>query len=104
MVTLGKYHNPDELVSFDSETIPANFLQKLRSEACRIPLKPSDKIKFYTKQEMRNGIKQADGNKIAIPSPNLFDAVVLSFDNSANITTNKVDKSHRPRPMKTMGR
>lgn len=103
-VTLGKYHNPDELVSFDSEKIPANFLQKLRSEACRIPLKPSDKIKFYTKQEMRNGIKQADGNKIVIPSPNLFDAVVLSFDNSANITANKVDKSHRPRPMKTMGR
>ena len=85
-VVLGKYHNPDELVSFDSETIPANFLQKLRSEACRIPLKPSDKIKFYTKQEMRNGIRQADGNKIVIPSPNLFDAVVLSFDNSANIT------------------
>lgn len=103
-VALDKYHNPDELVSFDSETIPANFLQKLRSEACRIPLKPSDKIKFYTKQEMRNGIRQADGSKIVIPSPNLFDAVVLSFDNSANITTNKVDKSHRPRPMKTMGR
>ena len=35
-VALGKYHNPDELVSFDSEKIPANFLQKLRSEACRI--------------------------------------------------------------------
>ena len=80
-VTLGKYHNPDELVSFDSEKIPANFMQKLRSEACRIPLKPSDKIKFYTKQEMRNGVKQADGSKIVIPSPNLFDAVVLSFDN-----------------------
>jgi phage terminase large subunit len=104
-VTLGTYHNPDELVSFDSETIPANFLQKLRSESCRIPLKPSDKIKFYTKQEMRNGIKQPDGSKIVIPSPNLFDAVVLSFDNNANITTNRrVDKSHRPRPVRTMGR
>lgn len=103
-VELGKYHNPDELVSFDSEKIPANFLQKLRSESCRIPLKPSDKIKFYTKQEMRNGIKQNDGSKIVIPSPNLFDAVVLSFDNSANITAKRVDKSHRPQPMKTMGR
>ena len=88
----GKYIDPDELVSFDSATIPQNFLQKLRSEACRMPLKPSDKIKFYTKQEMRNGIRQPDGSKIVIPSPNLFDAVVLSFDNSANIS--KVSDVH----------
>lgn len=103
-VAHGKYCDPDDLVSFDSESIPANFLQKLRSEACRMPLKPSDKFKFYTKQEMRNGIKQPDGSKIIIPSPNLFDAVVLSFDNSANITNNRVDRTHRPQPMKTMGR
>jgi phage terminase large subunit len=90
-VTQGKYINPDDLVSFDSETIPAKFLQKLRSEACRMPLKPADKIKFYTKPEMRAGITiiGAGGSrdKVVIPSPNLFDAVVLSFDNSANIST-----------------
>ena len=100
----GKYIDPDELVSFDSTTIPQNFLQKLRSEACRMPLKPSDKIKFYTKQEMRNGIRQPDGSKIVIPSPNLFDAVVLSFDNSANITQSRVNKTHRPQAMRPMGR
>ena len=33
-----------------------------------------------------------DGSKIVIPSPNLFDAVVLSFDNSANIS--KVSDVH----------
>ncbi|MGB3724856.1 MAG: phage terminase large subunit, partial [Glaciecola sp.] len=89
-VTHGKYCDPAELVSFDSETIPHGFMQKLRSEACRMPLKPADTFKFYTKQEMRNGIKQPDGSKIVIPSPNLFDAVVLSFDNSANITHKRV--------------
>lgn len=99
-----KYIDPDELVSFDSESIPANYLQKLRSEACRMPLKPADTFKFYTKQEMRNGIKQPDGSKIVIPSPNLFDAVVLSFDNSANITQSKVNKTHRPQAMRPMGR
>lgn len=99
-----KYIDPDELVSFDSESIPANYLQKLRSEACRMPLKPADTFKFYTKQEMRNGIKQPDGSKIVIPSPNLFDAVVLSFDNSANITQSRVNKTHRPQAMRPMGR
>jgi|GEM_PF-780007 phage terminase large subunit len=99
-----KYIDPDELVSFDSESIPANYLQKLRSEACRMPLKPADTFKFYTKQEMRNGIRQPDGSKIVIPSPNLFDAVVLSFDNSANITQSIVNKTHRPQAMRPMGR
>lgn len=103
-VVHGKYCDPAELVSFDSETIPHGFMQKLRSEACRMPLKPADTFKFYTKQEMRNGIRQPDGSKIVIPSPNLFDAVVLSFDNSANITHKRVDRTHRPQPMKTMGR
>lgn len=99
-----KYIDPEELVSFDSESIPANYLQKLRSEACRMPLKPADTFKFYTKQEMRNGIRQPDGSKIVIPSPNLFDAVVLSFDNSANITQSRVNKTHRPQAMRPMGR
>lgn len=107
-VVHGKYHDPDELVSFDSEKIPSNMLQKLRSEACRMPLKPADSFKFYTKQEMRAGItiigEGGSRDKIVIPSPNLFDAVVLSFDKSANISRNRVDTSHRPAPMRPMGR
>lgn len=103
-----KYIDPDELVSFDSEKIPAKYLQKLRSEACRMPLKPDHTFKFYTKQEMRNGIYHTDESgaksKIVIPSPNLFDAVVLSFDNSANITQSRVNKTHRPQAMRPMGR
>lgn len=99
-VKLGKYHDPDTLISFDSDKISAEMISKLRSEACRMPLKPSDKITFYTKEEMRRGVGP---DKIKIPSPNLFDAVVLSFDKSS-IITKAINRNYRPRPMRAMGR
>ena len=101
-VKLKMYHDPDSLISFDSEKISPEMISKLRAEACKMPLKPSDKIAFYTKAEMRAGIKMPDGSKIKIPSPNLFDAVVLSFDESS-IMTKVIDKTRRPRPMPQMG-
>lgn len=79
-VVHGKYYDPDDLISFCSEGIDSRMMAKFRAECCKIPIKPSDKIAFYSKQEMRDGIKQADGRKIKIPSPNLFDAAKLSFD------------------------
>lgn len=87
-VVNGAYHDPDTLVSFSSEGIPAPMMAKLRAECCRMPLKEADTIKFYTKKEMREGIKQPDGSRIKIPSPNLFDPAVLSFDKDGII--NKV--------------
>jgi hypothetical protein len=102
-VTLGKYHDPETLVSFCSEGIDAQTMSKLRSECCRMPFKPGDTITFYTKEEMRKGITQPDGSRIKIPSPNLFDAAVLSFDNSATITPT-INMTHRPAPRRTMGR
>ncbi|MCH9645654.1 MAG: phage terminase large subunit [Proteobacteria bacterium] len=108
-VTLDKYHDPDTLVSFktynekDKTGIKPDMMAKLRSEACRTPIKPSDKICFYTKQELRSGIQQKDGKKLVIPSPNLFDAAVLSFDNACII--NHINTSAvMPRPLQTMGR
>lgn len=88
-VKLDKYHNPDELISFDSKTIKPNMLQKLRAEACKIPLKPADTIKFYTKDELRKGIMMPDGRRVSIPSPNLLDAAVLSFDDDGIIYNHK---------------
>lgn len=88
-VVHGIYHNPEELISFCSESIKPEMLKKLESEACKTPLKPSDKIAFYTKPELRKGILMPDGSRLKIPSPNLFDALVLSFDNAANITKNE---------------
>lgn len=98
-----KYHDPDTLISFDSATISPEMMSKLRAECCRLPLKPADTIKFYTKEEMRKGIKQPDGSSIKIPSPNLFDAAVLSFDNAGII--NHINAPVRmPKPLRSMSR
>jgi phage terminase large subunit len=64
----GKYHNPDELISFSSE-IPS--LTKLRSELCRMPIKPNGNglFELYSKPEMKN--------KFKFKSPNLADSVMM---------------------------
>lgn len=82
-VVLKKYHNPDDLISFDSDGIEPRVMSKFRAECCRVPLKPSDTIHFYTKEEMRKGIRQPDGRTIKIPSGNLFDSAHLSFDEAS---------------------
>ena len=84
-VVEGKYHDPDTLVSFDSATIDQAMMEKFKAEACKTPIKPGDTVKFYTKEEMRRGVSLPDGSKLVIPSPNLFDAAVLSFDKASII-------------------
>ena len=79
-VVEGKYHDPDDLISFDSETIKPEMIEKLKAEACKTPIKPGNTIKFYTKDELRKGVPLPDGSRLKLPSPNLFDAAVLSFD------------------------
>lgn len=96
-VVKDKYHDPDELISIDSSSISPEMIAKLRAEACRIPLKPSDKITFYTKEEMRRGVKTSNGT-MKIPSPNLFDAIVVSFDKSSIIS--KTPRAVMPPPIK----
>lgn len=91
-VTEGKYHDPDTLISFatyDEETgsgIKPDMLEKLKAEACKTPIKPGDTVKFYTKDELRKGVPLPDGSRLKIPSPNLFDAAVLSFDKASIIS------------------
>jgi len=90
-VTEGKYHDPDTLVSFasyDPKTkygITPQMMEKLKAESCKTPIKPGDTVKFYTKQELRKGVVLPDGSRLVIPSPNLFDAAVLSFDKASII-------------------
>lgn len=86
----GKYHDPDTLISFCSKSIAPEMLEKLKAEACKTPIKPGDTIKFYTKEELRKGIVLPDGSRLKIPSPNLFDACVVSLDKASII--NKVKK------------
>ena len=83
-VVHGVYHNPDELISFAGD-MP--LLKKLKAELCRLPVKPNGtgRLELYTKQEMRKGILMPDGQKLVLPSPNLADCIMMSFDQSAQI-------------------
>lgn len=99
-VVEGKYHDPDTLISFQSynketgEGIKPEMMEKLKAEACKTPIKPSDTVRFYTKPELRKGITLPDGSRLVIPSPNLFDAAVLSFDKASIIRkTKEIDLS-----------
>lgn len=85
-----RYKDPEEMISFCSD-IPA--LKKLRSELCRMPIKPRSDglVELYTKQEMKTRFK--------LPSPNLADAVMMLMRNQARIeNTPKI-----PRPMQPIG-
>ncbi|QDP52063.1 MAG: putative terminase large subunit [Prokaryotic dsDNA virus sp.] len=90
-VVEGKYHDPDTLVSFCSKSIKPEMLEKIKAEACKTPTKPADTVKFYTKEELRKGVQMPDGSRVKIPSPNLFDAAVLSFDKSSIINNINMD-------------
>ena len=99
-VTEGKYHDPDTLISFQSfnpetgEGIKPEMMEKLKAEASKTPIKNGDTVRFYTKQELRKGVTMPDGSRLVIPSPNLFDAAVLSFDNASIIRkTEEIDLS-----------
>ena len=69
--TKGVYHDPDTLISFDSSL---KYLPVLRTELCRMPIKPnpSGLFQLYTKQEMKD--------KFKFKSPNLADSVMMLFD------------------------
>lgn len=67
-VVFGELCDPEELISFSSEI---KHLSKLRSEMCRMPIKPNSSglFELYTKQEMRT--------KFKVKSPNLTDSVMM---------------------------
>ena len=64
-----KMCDPEELISFSSDI---ENLTKLRSELCRMPIKPngSGLFELYTKEQMRKMFK--------VSSPNLADCVMMS--------------------------
>lgn len=68
-VVQGKICDPEDLISFSSGI---ENLSKLRSELCRMPIKPngSGLFELYTKEQMRKMFK--------VSSPNLADCVMMS--------------------------
>ncbi len=72
-VTKGEYINPDDLISLSGDIGESN-LSQLRSELCRIPLKPNNngKIQIMSKEEMAR-------KPLELPSPNMGDAVMQTM-------------------------
>ena len=95
-VVEGKYHDPETLISFATYNpdtgvgIKPDMLEKLKAEACKTPIKPGNTVRFYTKEELRKGIQLPDGSRLKIPSPNLFDACVVSLDKDSLLVKDTV--------------
>jgi phage terminase large subunit len=85
--------DPDTLISFSSD---CENLTTLRSELCRMPIKPRSDGRFelYTKKEMRE--------KFKVRSPNCSDGLMMSERIHGII--DQTMKARRPKPMKPMGR
>ncbi len=64
------YH-PDELLSIDSEAIPQDVITRMRSEVCRVPRVYNNAGKFQVMPKPQ--MKQ----KLKIPSPGLFDCLLM---------------------------
>lgn len=88
----GEYHDPDDLLSFDSSL---SLLPKLRSELCRMPIKPNGAglFELYSKPELKS--------KFKFDSANLADSVMMlcRTPHQPNIA-----KVVMPRPITPMGR
>ncbi len=84
----GKYIDPDKLLCIDSNI---DELPKLRSELCRMPVKPNSNGLFdlYTKVEMKN--------KFKFDSPNLADSVMMLMKTPMKINQGV---GLRPQPIK----
>lgn len=81
-VEKGVMCDPSMLISFSSE---CENLTGLRSELCRLPIKPSTIFEMYTKIEMRS--------KFKVRSPNLADAVMMTERLHVKLVQEKYDLS-----------
>jgi phage terminase large subunit len=90
-VELNVYHNPDKLISFSPEI---DCIKMLRSELCKMPIKPNRNGQFemYTKDEMKS--------KFKFMSPNLADTIMMLMPNPVVYDAHKLVT---PVPTKTMG-
>ena len=90
-VVHGEYKDPDSMISFDSSI---KLIPKLRSELCRMPIKPNRNglFELYTKLEMKT--------KFKFDSPNLADPVMMSMRTPQ---PKKIKVTRRPKPSPSFG-
>ena len=91
-VTKGQYIDPDNMISIDSSV---KMLSKLKSELCRMPIKPNTggKFELYTKEEMKS--------KFKFNSPNLADSVMMLMRQPFKLLRQNIVM---PKPIKPIGR
>jgi phage terminase large subunit len=89
-VVHNEYSDPDLMISFDSSI---KLMNKLRSELCRIPVKPNKNglFELYTKEEMSKNFK--------LKSPNLADGLMMTL----RVPSIKQPKMIMPRPINIIG-
>lgn len=89
----GKFCPVEDMISFDSSS---PLINKLRSELCRMPIKPNANgyIEMYTKEEMKR--------KFNLPSPNCGDSVMMLMRVQQN--PNSSQNIVMPNAIKPMGR
>jgi phage terminase large subunit len=89
------YCDSAKMLSFDSSKIETGVLQKLRSELCRLPIKPNGNglFELYTKQEMKA--------KFKLSSPNLADSVMMLMRQPFSAV---ISKPMLPPTIRPMGR
>lgn len=88
----GEYNDPEKMIAFSSDI---SILSKVRSELCRMPIKPNPNgyFELWTKEVMRS--------KFKIPSPNLADSIMMLWD----VPENPLQQTtYRPAPIRPMGR
>lgn len=85
-VMFNEAQDPATLISISSN---CKQLQKLRSELCRMPVKPTmaGKFELYTKKELRD--------KFNLPSPNLADCLMMS--ERVHLKEDKLKNVHTPK-------
>ena len=90
-----RYIDPEKMISFNTSTIEPAMLQKLRSEVCRMPIKPNRNGMFelYTKREMKD--------KFKVDSPNLADSCMMLMRQPYIA---EVIHNARPEPIKVIGK
>lgn len=90
-VVNGVYCDPDKMISFDSSI---GLLQKIRSEVCRMPVKPNNNglFELYPKPEMKTKFKMA--------SPNLADSIMMLMRQPYSAAP----QARLPKPVGVIGR
>lgn len=86
-----KYHDPDRMISFSGDI---SALPMLRSELCRMPIKPNGNgfFEMYRKDDMKT--------KFKFKSPNLADSVMMLMRTPPKPLS---QNTYMPKPIKTLG-